>query len=180
MFRATFLTAVLLGGAGIVLSAQEQQQRKPGPEHRNLAYFAGVWSSAGKMEAGPFGPGGEMRALTKCQWFEGGFQLICRGAGTGPTGQIYNLGIMGYNTDTQRYTYYGIDNAGNGDLAHGQVSGTTWTWEGSWTLGDRNLKTRYVIEAKGPVTYDWKWEIESGDGKGWTLVASGTDTRTEE
>lgn len=120
---------------------------KPGPEHKKLEYFAGKWTMEGDLKPSPFGPGGKVTATDNCEWFAGGFHIICRSEGKGPAGDMKSLALLGYSGEEKAYTYYGIDNMGMG-------SGTQTT----------------------PNAYTFKWEI-SQDGKTWTAVMEGKDTR---
>lgn len=79
-------------------AALAQDAPKPGPEQKALGYFAGKWSSEGEMKPGPFGPGGKMTSVDTCEWFAGGFQLVCRGQGSGAMGPMTTLGIIAYNS----------------------------------------------------------------------------------
>jgi hypothetical protein len=74
-----------------------------------------------------------MSGTDVCEWFMGGFHLVCHGEGHSAAGDMKNIGILGYDSERQRYTYYGIDNSGVGasNMAYGQVTGDTWTWKES-------------------------------------------------
>src|SRR2546422_11098218 len=61
---------------------------------QKLAYFLGRWSETVDMKPGPMGPGGKMTATSTCEWFSGGFYLVCRSEGRGPTGPQQGLGIL--------------------------------------------------------------------------------------
>ena len=80
------LVALALITAPALLSAQAPQAPKPGPEHQKLAYFAGRWSETADMKPGPMGPGGTMTGTSSCEWFQGGFYLVCRSNGRSPSG----------------------------------------------------------------------------------------------
>lgn len=152
---------------------------KPGPEHQKLAYFAGRWNGTGEMKPGPMGPGGKMTGTSNCEWFAGGFYLMCRSDGSGPSGEMHSLGIMGYSSERKRYTFYGIDNSGMGaEPWYGLLSGDTWNWEGESMMGGKAVKGRYVIKQTSPDRYTWKWEMAVGGGP-WTLAAEGTETRAK-
>jgi len=152
---------------------------KPGPEHQKLAYFAGRWNDVGNMKPGPMGPGGQMTSTSTCEWFAGGFSIVCRSDGKSPTGEMHGLGILGYSTERKRYTYYGVDNSGmGGDLSYGDLTGDTWTWEGESLMGGKPVKGHYTIKQVSPDSYTWKWEMSVGGGP-WTLMAEGTDTRVK-
>lgn len=176
--RSYALFTLVALAAAPVLSAQAPQPAKPGPEIQKLAYFAGKWTSTGDMKPGPMGPGGKMTATSNCEWFQGGFFLVCNGEGTSPGGPMKNVGVIGYNGERRRYTYYGFDNQGHGDPSYGQLSGETWTWEGESMMGGQTVKQRYIITQKNADSYTWKWEMSVGGGP-YTLVAEGTDTRVK-
>ena len=132
---------------------------------------------AASPKPGPMGPGGKMTETSTCEWFSGGFYLVCRSDGRGSSGEIHGLGILGYSSDRKRYTYYGIDNSGTGgDPAYGDVAGDTWTWEGESLMGGQTVKGRYVVKQLSPDKYSWKWEMSVAGGA-WTPVGEGTDTR---
>lgn len=155
------------------------QPPKPGPEHQKLAYFAGRWNSVGEMKPGPMGPGGAITGTSNCEWFSGGFYLVCRSEGRSPGGPMQGLGIMGYSTERKRYTYYGIDNSGmGGDMAYGEVAGETWNWEGEGLMGGQTVKSRYVIKQVSADSYTWKWDISVAGGA-WTTMGEGTETRAK-
>src|SRR6266566_9909461 len=87
-----------------------RERCRGGPE----AYFAGRWNEVGQMKPGPMGPGGQLTSTSTCEWFAGGFSIVCRSDGKGPTGEMHGLGILGFSTERKRYTYYGVDNSGMG------------------------------------------------------------------
>ena len=174
------LAAVFALAVTPFLHAQAPAQApKPGPEHQKLAYFAGRWNSVGEMKPGPMGPGGRMTGTSTCEWFAGGFYLVCRSEGRSAAGPMQSLGIMGYSTERKRYTYYGIDNSGmGGDPAHGEVTGDTWSWEGEGLMGGQTVKSRYVMKVVSPDSYTWKFDVSVAGGA-WTTVGEGTETRVK-
>lgn len=91
---------------------------------------------------------------------------------------MHSLGILGYNGERKRYTYYGIDNTGSGDPAYGDLAGDTWNWEGESLMGGQTVKVRYVIKQLSADSYSWKWDVSVAGGP-WTLVGEGTDTRVK-
>ena len=164
--------------APALLSAQTAAQPpRAGPEVQKLAIFAGRWTSTGDMKPGPMGPGGKMTSTSTCEWFSGGFYLVCRSSGTTPGGPMQGLGILGYNSERQRYTYYGIDNSGMpAEPAYARVAGDTWTWEGESTMGGQPVKSRYTIKIISPDEYTWRYEMSAG-ATPMTLIAEGTDKK---
>src|SRR2546426_10561000 len=103
------LAAVVTLLAAPVLRAQTPAAAPgPGPEHQKLAYFLGRWRETVDMKPGPMGPGGKMTATSTCEWFSGGFYLVCRPQGRGPTGPQQGGGIPGDSTERKRDRCDGI------------------------------------------------------------------------
>lgn len=164
---------------GFVAAARAQAPAgppKPGPEHKKLDYFAGKWTMEGEMKPSPFGPGGKVTGTDTCEWFAGGFHVVCRSDGKGPMGDMKGLGLLGYSTEDKVYTYYGIDSMGMGSGSKGTVSGAVWTWNGEDKVGGKVIKGRYTITQTTPNAYTFKWEM-SQDGKTWNAIMEGKETR---
>ena len=124
-------TKIIVVGSSALLAfgaTLAQDAPKPGPEQKTLGYFAGKWTSEGEMKPGPFGPGGKMTSTDNCEWFAGGFQLVCRGQGGGAMGPMTTLGVIAYNPAEKAYTFYGIDSTGMTDYSKGKKAGNTWTF----------------------------------------------------
>jgi hypothetical protein len=153
---------------------------QPGPAQAKLAVFAGRWTMESETKPGPMGPGGKMTGSDTCEWFTGGFHLVCRNESRGPMGEMKGLGILGYDSERQRYTYYGIDNSGFGssDMAYGQVTGDTWNWESESMMGGKPVKSRYSIKLLTPDSYSFQLDM-SIDGGPWTTAIVGTETRAK-
>src|SRR5439155_16561925 len=95
------LAAVTLLATG-VLRAQAPAAPKPGPEQQKLAYFAGRWTEVGVVKPGPTGPGGPMNVTSNCEWFAGGFNIVCRLLLEKKNGETRSLGILDYRTARKR------------------------------------------------------------------------------
>ena len=158
--------------------AQAPAAPKPGPEHKALAYFVGNWTGEGELKPGPLGPGGKMTSSDSCQWFEGGFQVVCRGKGSGPMGAMTSLGVMAYSAGDKGYTYYGIDNMGTSELSTGKKSGSTWTFGSTSHIGEQSFKSRYTVVEVSPTSYTFKWET-SADGTKWATLMEGKSTKAK-
>ena len=162
--------------AGAALAQAPQGPPKPGPEVQKLKVFEGKWKGESEMKPGPWGPGGKMTSEDDCTWFEGGFELVCRGTGSGAMGKMKSEGVMGWNGEEKAYKYMGFDSMGMMASANGTVSGNTWTWSGEDKMGGKLIKSRYTIVVTSPTTYTFKWET-SEDGKTWTTAAEGKSTK---
>ncbi len=174
---AGFVVILMSSAAGLVAQAPPA---KPGPEHKKLEYFVGKWTSTGELKASPMGPGGKISMNDTCEWFQGGFAVVCNGQGTGPTGPSKNIGIMGYSTDQKKYTYWGLDNTAMAmtTVAKGTVQGDTWTYEDEGTMGGQPYKSRFILKVASPASYTFKWELLGPDKK-WMPIMEGTSTRAK-
>jgi Protein of unknown function (DUF1579) len=157
--------------------AQAPESPKPGPEHKALSYFAGQWTSEGEMKAGPYGPGGKITSQDACEWFSGGFQLVCRSQGDGPMGPMTSMGIITYSPQEKSYTYYGIDSMGTSELAKGARTGKTWAFTSTSNVGGQTFKSRYTMVETSPTSYTFKWDT-SPDGGKWSTMMEGTATKS--
>ena len=153
---------------------------KPGPEHKRLGFFVGTWNGTGEMKPGPFGPGGKIASTDRCEWFEGGFAVVCRSEGKGPTGPMKGIGILGYSIEEKAYTYYGVDNTSMimSTVPKGTVSGKTWTYTDESTAGGETIKSRVTLQEESPTAYTFRMEIEGPDGK-WIPVIESRNTKVQ-
>ena len=173
---------VLVFGCGALLAfatAQAQDAPKPGPEQKALGYFAGKWTSEGEMKPGAFGPGGKMTSVDTCEWFAGGFQLVCRGQGSGAMGKMTTLGVIAYSPVEKSYTFYGIDSMGMTDYSKGKKSGNTWTFTSKADMQGKPVHSRYTMVEASPTSYTYKWDM-SEDGTKWSTVMEGKSTKKTE
>jgi hypothetical protein len=160
--------------------AQAPPQAKPGPEQKRLGYFVGKWSTEGEAKPGPMGPGGKMTSTDDCQWFEGGFSVICNSTGATPGGSSKSIGILGYSPEEKVYTYYGVDNTNMtmGSVPKGTLQGDTWTYHDEGMMGGKKVKTRVTIKELSPTAYTFKMEMQGPDGK-WASVMESKSTKVQ-
>lgn len=169
--------ASALGLTGLA-SAQAPAPPRPGAEHRKLGYFAGKWTSEGEMKPSPLGPGGKFSATESCEWFAGGFHLVCRSEMKGPMGEMKGIGILTWSAEEKAYKYQGIDSLGTWDSGTGSTSGDTWTWNGETKTGGKLVKSRYISKTVSPDAYTFKWEMAS-EGGPYSTVMEGKGTRVK-
>src|SRR5215472_7617252 len=100
MRRISVVCATLLV-ASLALAQAPAGPPQPGPEHKRLEYFVGKWSGEGTMKESVFGPAGKMTMTETCEWFTGGFAIVCKSTGTmAGLGEMKGLAIMAYNPET--------------------------------------------------------------------------------
>lgn len=161
---------------GMLAAPLVAQTPKPGPEQTRIGYFSGRWTTEGEAQPTPMGPGGKFTETSTCEWFEGGFHLVCRSEGTGPTGAMKSQSIMGYDPNQKTYTYYSISSMGEGELVRGTVSGKVWTWNLENMVEGKSMKIRFTITEESPTSYTFRGEA-SFDGAPWAVVTEGKATK---
>lgn len=176
-WKARFARTIPLVFIGTsLLLAEGMEPPKPGPEHARLERWVGVWKGSGEMKENPFGPAGKMTWTETCEWFPGNFHVICHSESKGDTGDSKGLSLIGYDAESKRYTWYGLDSSGWSDMAKGNVEAKTWTFSSETQLGGKPMKSRMVIEEVSPTANRFKWEM-SEDGKNWTLLMDGESSK---
>ncbi len=173
--KAPLISAAFLLFASSLALAQSRtdQTPKPSPEVQKLGYYVGTWVGHGETLAGPFGGGGKLSSKMTCNWFAGGFQIVCRGEETGPTGTREYLNIKAYDEKAQAYTEYSISSFGETEYNQGgSLVGNTLKWMVDQDAGGRPAKFRYVETRQSPNLMSYEAEV-SVDGQPWTALAQG-------
>ena len=172
------LAVCLVLSSRLALAQAPAEKPKPGPEHKKLAYFVGKWTADGDTKPSPFMPGGKFTSRDTCEWFDGGFAVVCRSEGKGPMGPTKALGILGYSAEEKAYTYYGVDNSpmNMATVPRGTVEGDTWVYNDESKMGGKVVKSRYTIKITSPTSYTFKWELVGEDGA-WQTMMEGKTTK---
>jgi len=167
-------------GIGVLVSGVFAQTppRKPGDEQKRIGYFAGRWNFEGEAKPSPMGPGGKFTASETCEWFAGGFHLVCHSEGTGPMGAIQGRSVMGYDPSEKTYTYYALNNLGDGFFVRGTVSGQVWTWNSESKVNGKLMKVLVTITEQSPTSYGFKMEA-SFDGGAWAVLEEAKATKAK-
>ena len=141
----------------------------PSPEHKKLAAFVGTWADEAEMKPGPFGPGGKLILRETCEWFTGGFSIVCHTESTGFMGDLRTLSVLSYDPEEKVYRFYELNSMGRSSTAKGIVDGDTWTFDGESKMGDKLVKTRSTIKILSPDSAVLKSEV-SMEGGPMTLL----------
>ncbi len=168
--RSTVLGVALTLISGIAVEAQQPAVAPlPSPEHKKLAAFVGTWKDEAEMKPGPFGPGGKMSLTETCDWFTGGFSIVCHTETTGFMGDLKTLSVLGYDAEEKAYRLYEFNSMGWSSAAKGSAAGDTWTFDGESRMGGKLVKNRATIKLPSPDSATMKSEM-SVDGGPMTLV----------
>ena len=161
---------------GTVIVVAQTPPPKPGPEHKRLERMVGRWSYEGEAKASPLGPGGKVTGTETCEWFQGGFGVVCRSKGTGPKGPMTGMNVMSYDTGQKTYTYYAISSQGDNIFVRGSVKGNVWTFEDTMQADGKSMKVRATVTEESPTVSAFKLEIGPADGQ-MMVVEEGKSTK---
>jgi Protein of unknown function (DUF1579) len=150
----------------------------PGPENKKLGFFVGRWTAVGDLKPSPLMPGGKISSHDTCEWFEGGFAVVCHYDSIGPMGPSKRIGILGYSAEEKRYTYYALDSGPRSmtTVPQGTEKDGAWVYDDESKMGGKLVKSRYTIRQTSPASYSYKWEIAGEDGA-WQTILIGNSTR---
>lgn len=178
---AAVLTALLtqLIFWGIALGQQASGPRKPGAEEKRLGYFVGKWTEEVDVKPSALGPGHKGVIKETCEWFDGDFQVVCRGNYSGTEGPVKSLSYFAYDREEKVYVYSEIISDGDSDSFKGKtVDGSVWTWESETKINGKVIKSRYTYKEVSADLATSRSELQGDDGK-WNLVMEGTDRRVQ-
>jgi hypothetical protein len=146
-----------------------------------LAYYFGTWRGEGETKGGPFGPAGKLSSTITCDWFAGGFHLVCRGEESGPTGKRTFLNILAYDEKAKAYTEYGISSLGESEYSTGgSIVGNKLTFVKDLDSNGEGkpTKLRYIEVQVSPTFYTYQAEASIGGGP-WIVIAEGKVTKVK-
>jgi len=106
--RISVVACLLLAFAVSPVFAQTPPP-KPGPEVQRLNTFVGTWTGVGEFKTEPTG---KYEATTTCEWFTGGFVVVCRGSLTGVRGSSSEMHIFSYSAQDKAYNWYSLGTTG--------------------------------------------------------------------
>jgi hypothetical protein len=167
------IVVMTLGVCTLAATAHSQMpRRQPGPEHARIGYFAGAWKFEGESE------GLKFTIDESCEWFEGGFHLVCRGEGGGDFGRLKGQAVFAYDRGARSYTLHTMNNLGNGISAKGSISDDkVWTWDTELAGAAGPFKARLTMIEESPAAYTTK--LEGLLGGAWVVLEEGRATKTK-
>jgi hypothetical protein len=169
----------LLASCLVLGQAQTEQTPKPGPEVLKLGYYVGTWKGEGETKEGPLGTAGKLSSSMTCEWFTGGFQVVCRGEETGPTGKRAFLNLLSYDQEKKAYTEYSISSFGESEYdSGGSFIGDKLTFLIDADAGGKPAKVRYTEVHSSPDFYTYQAEGSLGGGP-WTTIGVGKITKVK-
>lgn len=176
---AGMIPTVTLIMAHTVMAQQPRESAQPSVANKKLGVFVGTWKDEAEVKASPFGPGGRMSLTETCEWFIGGFSVVCHTETLARTGVLKTLTVLTYDREEEIYRFYEFNSAGWSNAAKGTVDGDTWTFRGELKLGGKLIKSRSTIRLPSPDSATMNSEI-SVDGGPWILVMELQGTREKQ
>ena len=114
-----------------------------------------------------------------CDWFAGGFHLVCRGEESGAAGERKFLNIVAYDEKAKAYTEYGISSLGESEYSTGgSIVGNkrTFVKDLDSDVKGKPIKLRYTEVQVSPIFYTYQAEASKAGGP-WTVIAEGKITK---
>jgi hypothetical protein len=180
MLKRGILSVALTLVSGVTVVAQQPAGTlQPSPEHKKLGVFVGTWNDEAEIKAGPLAPGARMSLTETCEWFTGGFSIVCHTETLARTGVLKTLTVLTYDPEEKVYRLYEFNSTGWSNSAKGTVDRDTWTFDGESKIGDKLVKSRSIIKLSSPDSATMKTEM-SVDGGPWTLMMELKGTRGNE
>jgi hypothetical protein len=158
----TVVVACLFAALAVCPAFGQTVPPKPGPEVQRLGYFAGSWSIAGEFKTEPVG---KYAGTMVCEWFEGGFVLICKGSYTGVRGTSSEMHIFSYSPTDKAYNWYSLGTTGAARTVQKMtVDGKKWICDSDGTFQGKPAKYHYewLEESPASFTYGFTRFVEGG------------------
>jgi hypothetical protein len=163
-----FVCMMLLFAVAAKAQIPSLEVPKPAAEVQRLASMLGTWKS--EMD--------KSSATNTCEWFPGGFGLVCHSEGTAQDGGYSGIALYSYDPEAKVYTGYSLGSLGPGGMAKGTVTGNTWLFQSESTANGKPVRTRLTLVEVTPTSQTVKMEI-SMDGSPWTVVGEAKATKVK-
>jgi hypothetical protein len=140
---------------------------------QKLGYYIGSWKGHGVSKGGPLAPAGKLSSVMTCDWFAGGFQVLCKGEETSASGTRQFLDILSYDESARSYREYSINNEGDSEYDQGgSLVGNAMTYTIDVAGGKKPVKVRTTEVRVSPGLRTYRAEIAIG-GAPWATIAEG-------
>jgi hypothetical protein len=94
---------------------------------KRLDAMVGRWRVDVDLKATPLTQAAKATGTEECEWFADR-HVVCRSDAKGAAGSYSQMRTFSYTPARKEYAVYAVDSLGTALLAHGQVSGDTWTF----------------------------------------------------
>jgi hypothetical protein len=130
--------------AGLLLPCTASAQASP--DQKRLDVMAGRWRIDVDLKATPLTQAAKASGTEECEWFANR-HVVCRSEAKGAAGSYSQMRTFSYIPARKEYAVYAVDGLGTALLAHGQVSGETWTFTTSQPAFNIRLTLKMAPDA---------------------------------
>jgi len=177
--RALLFLPLLATLANSALAQSAASRPQPAPENRQLAVFLGIWKDEAVFSPSPISLAGKMTLIQTCDWFQGGFSLVCHTDTTGFMGEINSVTIIAYDVQAKQYTHFELNSLGYAAISKGSFDAGLWTFTRAYTTGGKTFKIRSTIKLPTADTALMSSEV-SVDGGPWSPIMELKGTRIKQ
>ncbi|HEY5425494.1 MAG TPA: hypothetical protein VIJ77_02995 [Candidatus Tumulicola sp.] len=142
-----------------------------------LDRLVGTWDGPGTFVDSAYSKAGTADAKTTCAWSNDRQFVICQQHVVMNGKSTDDVAVYTYDAAAQKYHFYNIGPA-RANATELTVAGDTMTYSDSFTDGSKHVSTRTLNVWSSPKSYTWRAEYSLDGGATWTLMGSGTATRT--
>jgi hypothetical protein len=128
-------------------------------DQKRLDVMVGRWRVDVDLKATPLTQAAKASGTEECEWFADR-HVVCRSDAKGAAGSYSQMRTFSYTPARREYAVYAVDSLGTALLAHGQVSGDTWTFTTSQPAFNIRLTLKIARDAYTAVA-----EYSGLDGK---------------
>jgi hypothetical protein len=128
-------------------------------DQKRLDAMVGRWRVDVDLKATPLTAAAKASGTEECEWFADR-HVVCRSEAKGSAGAYSQMRTFSYVPARKEYAVYAVDSLGTALLAHGQVSGETWTF----TTSQPAFNIRLTLKI-APGAYTAIAEYSGLDGK---------------
>ena len=97
------------------------------PDQKRLDPMVGRWRIEVDLKATPLTQAANASGTEECEWFAQR-HVVCRSEAKGAAGSYSQMRTFSYIPARKEYAVYAVDGLGTALLAHGQLSGDSWTF----------------------------------------------------
>jgi uncharacterized protein DUF1579 len=153
----------------IVSNTLAEEPQKPASEVKQLGFYVGKWNELGESRPSGAEAFGKLSGHESCEWFSGGFAVVCRESTMDRSGNSESLYILAYDPGKKVYTVYGTDQTGTIYSGTGTLENGTWRWTAEARWQASTMQMRYTFNSASGGGRTMQVEIAEDDGK-WSKI----------
>jgi hypothetical protein len=143
-------------------------------------WVGGKWISNGQFLDSAFSKANQASAVTRCAWSPDHVFVICDQDIVFGGTPMRDLSIYTFAPKTSKYYFYGIslgeEKARNTALDISD-NGERWVYSSSDEIKGKTVQFRTTNQFHGNDAVEWRSEFSTDDGKSWTKMGEGKETR---